>query len=356
MKKQSFIKKSMAVIMAAVLVASVSSLMSGCSLRKQSFEDTYSSPLRNRATPTDAERMTDFIASVTDSEELSPDTSIESKVELKPSSDESKTQSKAESKTSSKAESKVQSKAESKTPSKVESKTQSKAESKTSSKAESKVQSKTESKTPSKVESKTPSKVESKTPSKVESKTPVESKEEKDKNKNSALYEDILSLIQDSDVVGYTVCNIVGSADEHLVIIYGGEEQEDDTESQNIIILDPEGYAREQAEKEARKNDAREATRLYSIYRIDEERVVPEGDIDGYYTTAYISPNTSTLAIYFLREYDWKFGLVELDNGSAFVNYSNEGSGKNGDPIPPMPGSAISFSSSKDLELIQKFK
>ena len=305
-----------AVVTAVSIIASLAAL-SGCSIKGHSPEDDYRSPFRTD----DQAKITDLEYSSVESE-----SDLQTEETYKSSESDAASEKNSEDKKESKAESKAESKVESKTASKVESKAASKVESK----AESKVESKAESKT--------------------------ESTEEK-KDDSSPLYKDMESLIKDGEAVGYTICKLLGSDEEHLVIAYGGvEDKKDNTESGNVIIIDPEAYAKEQAEKALAENDEREASRLYSIYKIDSNRVVPEGDIDGYYTTAYISANTNTLALYYAREDKWKLGLIVLNDGSASVDYSEQGSLADSGAFPAMPGAAVSFSDPNKLDLIKKYK
>ena len=288
-------------ILTAIIAATLIFSYSGCQLKGHSPEDDYVSPY---ATKDNAD--------------------LDSVVSEK-SNDDKKEEDKTESK---KEESKVESKKEE---SKVESK---KEESK---KEESKVESKKE---------------ESKAESKKE-----ESKAESKKDEESPLYNDMVSLIKDKDVQGYTVCKIAGSNDDHLVIAYGREVKPEDTDTSNLIILDPEGYASELAEKENARIEEQESSRLYSIYKIKGDMAVPEGDLDGYFTTAYISPNSNTLALYYLNGNDWAYGLVEFNGGSAFINYSYSGTlGEDSDSIPPMPGEAVNFSKPNNFDLLKKYK
>ncbi len=292
-------------ILTAIIAATLIFSYSGCQLKGHSPEDDYVSPY---ATKDNAD-----LDSVV-SEKSNDDKKEEDKTESK------KEESKAESK-------KEESKAESK-------KEESKAESK---KEESKAESKKEE---SKVESK-------KEESKVESK----------KDEESPLYKDMVSLIKDEDVQGYTVCKIAGSNDDHLIIAYGREVKPEDTDTSNLIILDPEGYASELAEKENARIEEQESSRLYSIYKIKGDMAVPEGDLDGYFTTAYISPNSNTLALYYLNGNDWAYGLVEFNGGSAFINYSYSSTlGEDSDSIPPMPGEAVNFSKPNNFDLLKKYK
>ena len=288
-------------ILAASVVISAAVCTSGCELKGHSPEDSYVSPYASKDTPENEEEKVS-------SEEKKPEES--SKESEKNTSKETEPASKA-------AESK---------------------------KEESKP---TESKKP---ESKA-------TESKKEESKAASSKAEEKKDDVSPLYKDMVGLIKDDDVVGYTICKIAGSNDEHLVIEYGRKIKAEDTDTANLIILDPEGYASEQAQKEKERRDKEEGTRLYSIYRLEEKFAVPEGDIDGYYTTAYISPNSNTLAMYYVRQEDWKYGLIELNGGSAFANYTYAGKvGEDSDAIPPMPGEAVKFSKPDNFELIKKYR
>ncbi len=201
--------------------------------------------------------------------------------------------------------------------------------------------------------------------SKAEESEAASSEEKKDDKKDasskkeSPIYLDMVSLIKDENVLGYTVTKLVGSDDEHLIIAYGKKDtgRKDDTDTSNLIILDQEAYESELAEKEAARQDALEATKLFSVYKIAGNQAVPEGDIDGYYATPYVSPNTLTPGLYFARGSEWKYGLIELTNGSAAVNYSNEGSIKEeGDVFPPMPGDEVRFSAPDKFDLLEKYR
>lgn len=336
-------KRILSAVIAAALALSAASL-SGCQLKGHSPEDYYVSPLATHDTAEQSD------TSASDEESSLSDTESE-KAESK--KEESKAESKAESKKEeSKAESKkAESKAESK---KAESKAESK---KTESKAESKKteSKKTESK---KAESKLPEgAVESRTESKAESKKEEASSEKKDKNEDSKIYKDMVSLIKDEDVLGYTVTKLPGSDADHLIIYYGQHIKKEDTDTSNLIILDSEGYAKELEEKENDRREQEESTKLYSVYKISGDRCTPEGDIDGYFTTAYLSPNTNTIGLYYNKGENWKYGLIEISGSSAVINYTYEGNLEdNGGSLPPMPGNEIKFSKPDNYDLIKKYK
>ena len=325
-------------IAAAILVSSVG-VLSGCELRSTSPEDTYKSPLV---------RTNDIPASKENVEET-----YSSADRKKNDQEKSAEESSKDSESAGKKESKAESKTESKTDNKAQSTVQSKAESKSESKSESKAESKTEVSVSAGVESRTESKAESKAESKSESKN---TKSEED---IAPIYKDMVGLIKDKDsnVEGYTVTKLPGSDYEHLIIAYGDPLKEEDTDLSNIIILDQEAFAAEQAEKEAARIEAREVTRMYSVYKIDGDRVVPEGDIDGYYTTAYTSPNTATPGLYYSKDNIWRYGLIEITDGSATVNYTSSGNAEDSDGvIPGMPGNPIEFSKPNKFDLIKKYR
>ncbi len=324
-------KRILTIFIAAAMIVSSASAMTGCSLKRTSPEDTYSSPLRDN----------ESIDMPLDAHEVEESYSTES-------AGASKTASKEEKKEESKKEEKKESKAESKANEKKESKSESKAESKAAL---------SESKTESKAESKAESKSESKA-APAESK--AESKDATDKDKKdegSAIYKDMVGLLNDSNVVGYTICKIAGSDDDHLVIAYGSSAKKKTSSMDPNIATDIEEYQRELAAKDAADNDEIELARMYSIYKITDKLAVPEGDIEGFYTTAYISPNTSTLAIYYARNREWRFGLVEINDGSASVNFTNEGDlDSNGGTFPSVPGAEVTFSDPKNFDLLKKYK
>lgn len=354
-------KRTLTIFIAAAIIISSAAAMTGCSIKRTSPEDTYSSPLRSNdtvETPLDAEVVEENYSTESVDASKTESEKEEKKEESKAASKaEDKKESKAESKAASKAETKAESKAASKAETKAESKTASKAETKAESKAASKAESKTESKAETKAESKTASKAESKAESKAASKeSKSESKASDDKNKDSAIYKDMVSLLNDSEAVGYTICKIAGSDDEHLVIAYGSNAKKKTSSMDPTISTDIEEYQRELAAKDAAANDEIELARSYSIYRITDKLAVPEGDIEGFYTTAYISSNTSTLGIYYARNKDWRFGLVEINDGSAAVNYTNEGELEDGSTFPSVPGAEVSFNDPKDLDPLKKYK
>ena len=153
------------------------------------------------------------------------------------------------------------------------------------------------------------------------------------------------------------VTKLPGSDYEHLIIAYGAPLSNDDVDLSNIVIINPEAFANEQAAREAARIEARELTRVYSVYKIDGDRVMPEGDIDGYYTTAYLSPNTSTPGIYYFKNGSWRYGIIEISDGSAVVNYSSSGTtDDNGGVEPGLPGNPIEFCKPDKLDLINKYK
>lgn len=216
--------------------------------------------------------------------------------------------------------------------------------------------------TDSAVESKEAASEEVSSKEEEEKKTEESQKAESKKNeskKDSAIYQDMVGLIKEENVLGYTVTKLVGSEDDHLIIAYGKKDtgKTDDTDTSNIIILDPDAFASEQAEKEAARIDALEATKLYSVYKISGNLAVPEGDLDGYFTTPYISPNTATPGLYFAKGSDWKYGVIEIQDGSAVVNYSESGSVKEeNESLPPLPGAEVEFNAPNKFDLLEKYK
>ena len=118
-------KRILTIFIAAAMIVSSASTMTGCSIRRSSPEDTYSSPLRGNETtdtPLDAEVVEENYSTE----------------HLDASKSESKKDEKKESETKSKAAVMVESKSEKKTESKAESKAEKKSESKSEEKAESK--------------------------------------------------------------------------------------------------------------------------------------------------------------------------------------------------------------------------
>ena len=60
--------------------------------------------------------------------------------------------------------------------------------------------------------------------------------------------------------------------------------------------------------------------------------------------------------MYYTKDTIWRFGLVELDGNSAFVNFSNEGTLEETGSFPALPGDVVNFSEPGKFDIINKYK